>query len=299
MAADHAEAVQKALELKKAGNEIVALVGGREIHPVNVRLGGFYRVPSRKELRPLRGAAEARARPLARDRGVRGRPRLPGLRAATTSSSRCATPRVPALRRPDRLEPRARHRRSRSTRSTSSRSTSRTRTRCTRCARARVPTSSGPLARYSLNHDRLPAVAQDAARAAGLGAAVPEPVPEHRRARGRAGVRVRRGARASSTATSRPSRPFVEVAPRDGHRPRRDRGAARAALPPLRDRRGRPGTRRRRSSRRPRRTRRRSRTTCWHFVPTRARPAEGRAHAGAASRRSATTTRASRARRTS
>jgi len=50
MAADHAEVVKKALELKKIGNDLVALVGGREIHPINVRCGGFYRVPTRREL---------------------------------------------------------------------------------------------------------------------------------------------------------------------------------------------------------------------------------------------------------
>src|SRR5215467_12513804 len=53
MAQDHPEMVQRALHLKKAGNAIVALVGGREIHPVNVRVGGFYRVPSKQELTRL------------------------------------------------------------------------------------------------------------------------------------------------------------------------------------------------------------------------------------------------------
>src|SRR5512147_2069447 len=53
MAKDHGEAVKKALELKKIGNDLVTLVGGREIHPINVRVGGFYRTPSRKELRPI------------------------------------------------------------------------------------------------------------------------------------------------------------------------------------------------------------------------------------------------------
>jgi sulfhydrogenase subunit alpha len=53
MAADHPDAVRRGLELKKVGNEVVALVGGREVHPINVRVGGFYRVPTRAELRPL------------------------------------------------------------------------------------------------------------------------------------------------------------------------------------------------------------------------------------------------------
>ena len=53
MAADHPELVQRALAVKKTGNDIVNLVGGREIHPINVRIGGFYRVPTRGELEPL------------------------------------------------------------------------------------------------------------------------------------------------------------------------------------------------------------------------------------------------------
>ena len=47
MARDHPDAVQRGLALKKAGNELLTLLGGRAIHPVNVRVGGFYRVPSR------------------------------------------------------------------------------------------------------------------------------------------------------------------------------------------------------------------------------------------------------------
>ncbi len=53
MAADHREVVEQGLRLKKAGNTIVSLVGGREIHPINVRVGGFYRVPTKKELEAL------------------------------------------------------------------------------------------------------------------------------------------------------------------------------------------------------------------------------------------------------
>ncbi len=53
MARDHPDIVRRGLELKKGGNEIVALLGGREVHPINVRVGGFYRVPRRRELAPL------------------------------------------------------------------------------------------------------------------------------------------------------------------------------------------------------------------------------------------------------
>jgi sulfhydrogenase subunit alpha len=53
MAADHRELVEQGLRLKKTGNAVVTLVGGREIHPVNVRVGGFHRAPSAGELRSL------------------------------------------------------------------------------------------------------------------------------------------------------------------------------------------------------------------------------------------------------
>jgi len=53
LAKDAPEIVQRGLQLKKTGNEIIALLGGREIHPINVRVGGFYRVPTKQELFPL------------------------------------------------------------------------------------------------------------------------------------------------------------------------------------------------------------------------------------------------------
>jgi len=53
MARDHAAAVERGLALKKAGNHLMEFVGGRAIHPINLRLGGFYSVPTKLELRPL------------------------------------------------------------------------------------------------------------------------------------------------------------------------------------------------------------------------------------------------------
>jgi len=53
LAKDHPQAVERGLRLKKTGNEIVTLLGGREIHPINVRVGGFYRTPARRELAVL------------------------------------------------------------------------------------------------------------------------------------------------------------------------------------------------------------------------------------------------------
>ncbi|MBO0725379.1 MAG: Ni/Fe hydrogenase subunit alpha [Blastocatellia bacterium] len=53
MAKDHRAVVERGLRLKKAGNEIMALLGGREIHPINVRVGGFYKTPAKSELLKL------------------------------------------------------------------------------------------------------------------------------------------------------------------------------------------------------------------------------------------------------
>ncbi|TVQ83991.1 MAG: Ni/Fe hydrogenase subunit alpha [Chromatiaceae bacterium] len=53
MAQAHPAAVRRGLLLKQVGNALMTLIGGREIHPVNVRVGGFYRVPTRAELTPI------------------------------------------------------------------------------------------------------------------------------------------------------------------------------------------------------------------------------------------------------
>jgi coenzyme F420-reducing hydrogenase alpha subunit len=53
LAKDRREFVERGLALKKAGNRLMEQLGGRAIHPINVRLGGFYSVPSPDELKPL------------------------------------------------------------------------------------------------------------------------------------------------------------------------------------------------------------------------------------------------------
>jgi sulfhydrogenase subunit alpha len=53
IARDHPELVAKALELKRTGNLVMTVVGGREVHPINVRVGGWYRAPRKSELRAL------------------------------------------------------------------------------------------------------------------------------------------------------------------------------------------------------------------------------------------------------
>lgn len=53
LAKDYPEIVQDALALKKIGNEVMALLGGREVHPINLRVGGFYKIPPREKFEKL------------------------------------------------------------------------------------------------------------------------------------------------------------------------------------------------------------------------------------------------------
>ncbi len=53
MAADHPGVVESALQAKKVGNRLMETIGGRSVHPVNTRVGGFYKAPSRSEIAAL------------------------------------------------------------------------------------------------------------------------------------------------------------------------------------------------------------------------------------------------------
>ncbi len=58
LARDAPDVVRRGLSLKQTGNELMRVIGGREVHPINVRVGGFYRVPTRAELGALREPLE-------------------------------------------------------------------------------------------------------------------------------------------------------------------------------------------------------------------------------------------------
>ena len=73
LARDHRAVVERALTLKRTGNELVAMLGARPIHPLTVRVGGFSRVPTRDELLELRPALDDALGDGARDGGVRPR----------------------------------------------------------------------------------------------------------------------------------------------------------------------------------------------------------------------------------
>jgi coenzyme F420-reducing hydrogenase alpha subunit len=62
MAKDHPGVVESALQVKKTGNLLMETIGGRAVHPVNTRVGGFFKAPSRAAIgalaAPLRGALQ-------------------------------------------------------------------------------------------------------------------------------------------------------------------------------------------------------------------------------------------------
>ena len=170
MAADHPAVVERGLRMKKAGNRLMTVVGGRSIHPVNVRLGGFYRMPTTAELRAVRPDLE-RALEDALDtvrlvagfdfpdmeqpyeyvalRAAQGYPIESGS-VVTSSGSAFAVRDFPAHIEEFQVP----HSHALHSRLDGGR---------------RGPYVVGPLARYSLNHDRLSPLAQQAAREAGLG----------------------------------------------------------------------------------------------------------------------------------
>ena len=53
MAVDFPNEVNRGLQLKKHGNRLLEVLGGRAIHPINIAVGGFYRAPRREELAAL------------------------------------------------------------------------------------------------------------------------------------------------------------------------------------------------------------------------------------------------------
>jgi coenzyme F420-reducing hydrogenase alpha subunit len=168
MAREHQAEVERGLRLKKAGNEIVQLVGGREIHPINVRVGGFYRTPTRRELAPL-----AEKLKWARDAALETVRWVAGFEFPDCERDY----EFVALRHPDEypfnegrvvsskgLDIGAREYDERFEERHVAHSTA-----LHSVIRGRGAYLVGPLARYSLNFDRLSPLAQEAARAAGLG----------------------------------------------------------------------------------------------------------------------------------
>lgn len=50
MASKYKKEVQRALNLMKIGNEMVKIIGGRDLHPVSATVGGFLKVPNQDQI---------------------------------------------------------------------------------------------------------------------------------------------------------------------------------------------------------------------------------------------------------
>ena len=174
MAADHRDLVERGLRLKKAGNTLMSLVGGRAVHPVNVRVGGFYRLPTLAEMQALRPTVEA------------------ALEDALATVSMAAGFDVPDFEQPYEyvaLRADDGYPLEQGTFVTSSGHEFPAAQFAEWVTEEQVPHSHalharlrdigpyvvGPLARYTLNHDRLTPAAREAAEAVGLGAACRNP----------------------------------------------------------------------------------------------------------------------------
>jgi len=173
LARDYPDIVSRGLRLKKAGNRLMEVVGGRSVHPVNVKVGGFYKAPAARDLDTLRPQLEhARADAEATlewvagfdfpdfDRdyefvALRHPDQYPITEGRITSASGLDI--TPAEYDRHFTEFQVAH-------STALHSVLEGRTYLT-----------GPLARYNLNWARLPAGIQRAARAAGLQATCANP----------------------------------------------------------------------------------------------------------------------------
>jgi sulfhydrogenase subunit alpha len=214
MAKDRPELVKLALDLKKTGNDLVRVVGGREIHPINIRVGGFYRVPTRGELQPvgerLKWARDGALELLRAVAGfdfpdfeqdyefvaLRHPQEYPFNEGRLVSNKGLEIP-IEAFEAHFREE-HVPH------------------SNALHCVlKERGAYHVGPLARYNLNFDRLPAIARDAASAAGLG-------PECRNPFKSILVRAVETVYACDEALrlieayEPPERPFVEAVPRAG-----------------------------------------------------------------------------------
>jgi sulfhydrogenase subunit alpha len=168
MAADHPTDVQRGLRLKQIGNDVVRIVGGREIHPINVRVGGFYRVPTVEELQRLvEPLAWARDAALETVRWVAGfeypdfEQDLPQVALVHPDEYPMNDGRLGSTRGLDIPVPEY------DTHFTEEHVEHSTALHSV--GPRREPYIVGPLARYTLNYARLPDVARTAARAAGLG----------------------------------------------------------------------------------------------------------------------------------
>ncbi|MGB5397806.1 MAG: nickel-dependent hydrogenase large subunit, partial [Gammaproteobacteria bacterium] len=55
MSQEYGDEVRRGLKLQGLGNDLIRLIGGRSVHPVNVRAGGFFHAPEEAKVSELLG----------------------------------------------------------------------------------------------------------------------------------------------------------------------------------------------------------------------------------------------------
>jgi coenzyme F420-reducing hydrogenase alpha subunit len=174
MAQHDPDVARRGLRIKKIGNQLMRLLGGREIHPINVKVGGFYKAPPKEDVaaleEELKWALEASLETVrwvasfcfpsfARDYefvALRGPGEYPMNEGRIVSNKGLDI----AVREYERnfLEEHVEHSNA-----------------LHAIVKDRGAYLVGPMARYALNFDLLSPAAQEAARSAGLGRACSNP----------------------------------------------------------------------------------------------------------------------------
>ena len=166
MAKQYPDIVKRGLRLKKAGNDLLALLGGRSVHPVSVKVGGFSKVPSIKDFDKIQeDLLWARDAALDTVKWVAGFDFQDPEQDYTFVSLRSSTEypmnegRIASSRGLD--VPAAEFERHFTERQVSY-------SHALQCTLNGASYFVGPLARLHLNHERLPTVAKQAIEASGL-----------------------------------------------------------------------------------------------------------------------------------
>ena len=166
MAKQYPDIVKRGLRLKKAGNDLLALLGGRSVHPVSVKVGGFSKVPSIKDFDKIQeDLLWARDAALDTVKWVAGFDFQDPEQDYTFVSLRSSTEypmnegRIASSRGLD--VPAAEFERHFTERQVSY-------SHALQCTLNGASYFVGPLARLHLNHERLPTVAKQALEASGL-----------------------------------------------------------------------------------------------------------------------------------
>ncbi len=169
LAALDPNAVERGLRIKRTGNLLMETVGGRAIHPVNVRVGGFHRAPTTAEIQALRRPLQVALEDAAATVEWVSRFDIPDLEADYLFVALLGDQQYPIEAgrvgssagldvSPEEFEPMVIEEHEQRSTALHAR------------LRGRDRYLTGPMARYALNRERLPEEVRRAAEAAGLAA---------------------------------------------------------------------------------------------------------------------------------